>query len=81
MDRHTDLNFGMVVKWKDIYVRFVGQGHRSKVKVKRSKNVQWDILLIFESLPKKKLRNATGRNMTGVFSKCICFLTYNCVLH
>ncbi len=27
---HTDLNFGMEVKWKDIYVNFVGQGRRSK---------------------------------------------------
>ncbi len=27
----------MEVKWKDIQVKFVGQGYRSKVKVTRSK--------------------------------------------
>ena len=50
---------------------FVGQGHRSKIKVTRSKNVHWDIPLISESLncdlsmdlPKKKIRNMTGRNI------------------
>ena len=68
MDRHTDLNFGIEVKWKDIYVKFVGQGHRSNVKVPRTKNVHLDIPLTSESLAKKKLRNTTGRNTTwGVF--------------
>ncbi len=38
-DRHPDLNFGMDVKWKDIKVKFVCQGHRSKVRDTRSKNV------------------------------------------
>ena len=36
-DRHMDLNCGMEGKWKNIYVKFVGQGHRSKVT--RSNNV------------------------------------------
>ncbi len=31
-----DLNFGMKVKWKNFYVKFIGQGHRSKVRVTRS---------------------------------------------
>ena len=49
-------------------MKFVGQGHRSNVKVTRSKNVHWDIPLTSESLAKKKLRNTTGRNTTwGVF--------------
>ena len=49
-DRYTDLKFGMEVKGKGIWVKIVGQGHRSKVKVKRSKNVQWDVSLTSESL-------------------------------
>ncbi len=36
-DRHTDLIFGMEIKWEDIEVKFKGQGHRSKVKLTRSK--------------------------------------------
>ena len=49
-DKHADLNFGMKVKWKDIYVQFIGQGHRSKVKVTRSKNVHKNASLTFEGL-------------------------------
>ncbi len=49
-DGHTGLNFGMEVKWEDIKVKLVGQGHRSKVKVMRSKNDQWDVPFTFESL-------------------------------
>ena len=52
---------------------YLGQGHRSKVKVMRSKNVHWNIPLTSESLPKKKLRNTTGRNTTWSFSKCMRF--------
>ncbi len=38
-DGHTELDFGMEVKWKDIKVKFVGQFHRLKVKVIGSKNL------------------------------------------
>ncbi len=31
--------FGMKVKWKDIKVKFAGQGNMSKVKVTRSKTI------------------------------------------
>ncbi len=44
-DGHTDLNFGLEVEWNNIYVKFVGQGHRSKVMVTRSKNVLWSFQL------------------------------------
>ena len=53
---------------------YLGQGHRSSVKVTRSKNVHWDVPLTSESivtidLPKMKLRN-----MTWGFSKRMHFL-------
>ncbi len=52
----------------------VGQDHRSKVKVMRSKNGHADIPLISESQPKMKLRNRTGRNtMWGVFKAYVFF--------
>ncbi len=47
---------------------YLGQGHRSKVKVTRSKNVPWcvcsiDLWELFSmDLPLKKLSNTTGRN-------------------
>ncbi len=76
--RRTDFNFCMVVKWKDIYVKSVGQGHRSKVKVTRSKNVHNDVPLTSKSLvyiwTKKKLRNRTGRNTAWGVSKAYVFL-------
>ena len=64
-----DSNFGMEVKWEDIWAKLMGQGHRSKVM--RSRIVQWDVPLTSESivvmdLPKKKLRNTTW----GVFKMC-----------
>ena len=36
-DRHTDLNFAMGVRWKDIKVKFEGQGNGLKVNVVRLK--------------------------------------------
>ncbi len=52
-----------------------GKGHRSNVKVTRSKNMHWDIPLTSESLAKKTFRNTTGRNTTwGVFKACVFFL-------
>ncbi len=79
-DRRTDLNFGMEVRWKDIYIKsgVIGQGHRSKVKGMRSKNVHWDVPLTSKSivmmdLPKKKIRNTTW----GVFKAYAVPLTVN----
>ena len=40
----------MDVKWEDIYVKFIGQGDRSKVKVTRSKNVHLDVPFTSENL-------------------------------
>ncbi len=65
--RHTNLNFGMEIKWKDMLLRCVGQSRRSKVKVTRSKC----------SMPNKKLGNMNGRNMAwGVFKSYAVSLNY-----
>ncbi len=57
-DRFANFNFGMGVKWKDFKINLLGQCHRSKDKVTRTKNVHWDISL------KKKRRNTSGSNTT-----------------
>ncbi len=61
----TDLNFCMEVRWKDIEVKFVDQGHRSKVKVTRSKNVHRDVPLTSESLVYGQRRNS-GIQLVGI---------------
>ena len=54
-----------------IWVEFVGQGHRSKVKVTMSKNGLWDAPLTYGGLVyglAKEESREIGRNMTwGVF--------------
>ncbi len=78
--RHIDLNFGMKVKWKDIQVKFIGQGHKSNVKVTTSKNVHLgrsiDIWEPFLDLPKKKLVGTRP----GMFSKRTHFFLLNTTL-
>ncbi len=57
---------------------YVGQGHRSKVKVKRWRNVHC-LRTLSMDLPKKKLLNTTGRNMTwGVFKAYAFFNIWIC---
>ncbi len=65
--------------WHEGYVEeYLGQIHRSKVKVRRSKNIHLGLSLISHSLvylPGKKLRNMTGRNsMWGVFKAFVFFI-------
>ena len=43
---HEDFNFGMYGKWKDMSVKFVDQGHRSKVKIPSSNNIPYMIISI-----------------------------------
>ena len=47
---------------------YLGQGHRSKVKITRSKNVHWDVTLTSESIVMMDLPKKNLRNMTGVFN-------------
>ena len=60
--------------------QFIGQSHRSKVKIMGSENVHLGVPLTSESLvylpePEKKLSNTTGRSMMwGVFKAYAFFL-------
>ena len=77
-DRHTDFNFGMVVKWKNIEVKFRGQGHRSKVNVMRSKNVGEVVSLTFESLFNGPAKEETQEYDVGCFQSICVF--YNNII-
>ncbi len=73
MDRHTDLNFAMEVKLKDIKAKFVVRGHRSKVQVTRSKV----FIVTFHWLPRALSKigpaNEENRENTGKEYDVGCF--------
>ena len=77
-----DLLFGNVGQVEG-YLKLVGQGHRSKVKVTRSKMFPWTSLHMYicnvcrKMMPKNRLTNTTARNTaTWGVSKADAFFLF-----